>query len=515
MAADVAAILAGATLYALALPPYDLSACGWLVLVPLLLAVRGRSAARAFAFGALYGSVSAWTVGWWIAQAGERYLRLGVAGAILAASVYALLCWGTAFGLFAAGATTLLRSGRRYVTAWALPALWVATELLRGRVIGQPWALLGYTQHARTGLIQVAAATGVYGVSYLVALGNAALADGIQRGRAGEGLRGVVRALVLPAVLIGTVWAGGVAIMEHGPAGGFAARRVAVVQTNLAPAFEWTRAYSERQVMAHLQATEQMAGSDAPALVVWPEHAVPRYLDSEPMLAAQLGTLAARHHTDLLFGAPRFEDGRTYNSVRLITAAGRNGGHYDKQRLVVFAEASPFADAVPAGPSDSPHRFSAGTAPGLLQSFVLLGVSICHEVLYPELIGRAVRGGAELLVNVSNDGWLDGGYGTASRQHFTMAVFRAVETRRYLVRAATTGVSGIVDPYGRVVDVLAPGASGVVSAPVAGRSALTPYVRLGDAFALACALAAATALVLGRAALPRRRSRLVSAPTAS
>jgi apolipoprotein N-acyltransferase len=115
-----------------------------------------------------------------------------------------------------------------------------------------------------------------------------------------------------------------------------------------------------------------------------------------------------------------------------------------------------------------------------------------------------VRAGAALLVNVSNDGWLDGGYGVAGRQHFAMAVLRAVESGRYLVRAATTGESGIIDPYGRVLTAVAPGTAGLATAAVAGRSDLTPYVRFGDAFAAACALVALVAL--GHAATERRRA---------
>jgi len=148
----------------------------------------------------------------------------------------------------------------------------------------------------------------------------------------------------------------------------------------------------------------------------------------------------------------------------------------------------------------------------VLQSFVPLGVSICHEVLFPDLSARAVGAGAALLVNVSNDGWLDGGSGVASRQHFAMAAFRAVETRRYLVRAATTGVSGAIDPYGRVVASLGPGETGVVTASAAGRSALTPYVRLGDAFAFACAAAALSALAARGTAVARLYPRLASVP---
>jgi apolipoprotein N-acyltransferase len=230
------------------------------------------------------------------------------------------------------------------------------------------------------------------------------------------------------------------------------------------------------------------------------------------MLAAQLGNLAAGQRADLLFGAPRYEAGRTYNSVRLITADGQKAGHYDKQHLVLFAETNPLLSAASTAPSENPRQFSPGTGSGVLQSFVPLGITICHEILFPELVGRAIRGGAELLVNVSNDGWLDAGHGIASRQHWAMAAFRAVESRRYLVRAATTGVSGVIDPYGGVVASLVPGAEGVVTASVAGRSAITPYVRLGDAFGFACLFLAAAQLFRRRhAASPNRQPVLAPA----
>src|SRR5262249_60321927 len=116
-----------------------------------------------------------------------------------------------------------------------------------------------------------------------------------------------------------------------------------------------------------------------------------------------------------------------------------------------------------------PEEFTSGTQPGVWQSFVPLGVSICHAILLPELLRDAVRAGATLLVNVSNDGWVDGGYGTAAPQHLAMAIFRAVETHRYLARAATTGISAIIDPYGRVLAQLGTGQAGLVVAPAGGR----------------------------------------------
>jgi apolipoprotein N-acyltransferase len=126
-------------------------------------------------------------------------------------------------------------------------------------------------------------------------------------------------------------------------------------------------------------------------------------------------------------------------------------------------------------------------------------------VLFPELSANAAHAGAQLLVNISNDGWLDPDTGVASAQHFAMAPFRAVETRRYLVRAATTGISGAIDPYGRVLASLPAGEAGVLHVGVDGRVALTPYTRVGDAFAFGCALLAVAAVAKRRPA-PRART---------
>ncbi|HJQ84769.1 MAG TPA: apolipoprotein N-acyltransferase [Candidatus Binatia bacterium] len=514
MARGVALVL-GSILYALALPPFDWSICGWVALAPLLVALRGLRTLPAFGYGAAYGALCSCTVGMsWIAPAIARFFDVHPAVGVGLACVYAVLVWGIPFGTFAAGAVVLLRRERSVVARLAIPALWVATELFRGRLVGQPWALLGYTQHAQLAIVQVAALTGVYGVSFLLAFTSTVLAEMPALLHAGH-RRQALLTLALPVPLVAALGLAGTLVLLRGPDGGFAAQRVTVVQTNVEPAREWTRAYTDRQVMAHIQATAGLSTTARPMLVVWPENAVPRYLETEPFLGAQLASIASRERADLLFGAPRYEGGRTYNSVRLITAAGRDGGSYDKQRLVPLAERTPIGGDDPAPRSDDPGQFSVGTGPSTLRSFVTLGVSICHEILFPELIGRSVADGAALLVNVSNDGWLDGGHGIASRQHFAMAVLRSVETRRYLVRAATTGVSGVIDPFGRVVDVLPPGAAGTVSTSVAGRTAITPYVRMGDVFAFACVLAAVGALAGRRSAAVRAVPRLASASRTS
>jgi apolipoprotein N-acyltransferase len=507
----IAAVLAGGILYALALPPWDWAVCGWLTLVPLLWAIRGQSVGSAFRLGLLYGYAAAWALTWCFAEAAARYFRLPLPVAVAVVGfVYAVVVGGP-FGLFAAATAAIERSHARRLATLVVPAVWVATEFLRGRLMGQPWGLLGYTQYAQVALIQVAAVTGVYGVSFLLALGNVVIARTLTRDGRTIGQR--IIALAGPAAVVGACWIGGAyAVRAPEPLAG-QAHQVAVVQTNVAPKLAWTRAYTDTQVAAHVSASAALPpGTD---LIVWPENSVPRYLEREPMLAVELATLAARHHADLLFGGPRYADGHTYNSARLITAGGRNGGHYDKHRLVLFAEEKPLAATESTGPNESPEQFTPGTGPSVLASFVPIGVSICHEIVHPDLITASVRDGAELLVNIANDGWLDGGYGFAGRQHLAMAVFRAVETRRFVVRGATTGTSAIIDPYGHLVATQPPDTAGVVTGDVVGLRTVTPYVQAGDAFALACVLVVVAGLLPWPRRLAFRHPHTVEAPAAS
>ena len=364
----------------------------------------------------------------------------------------------------------------------------------------QPWDLLGYTQHGTLEIIQVAAWTGVYGVSFLLALVATTVVEAIVRLATGRGLWMALRPAVPCFAVIAATWALGASILQRGltasDMSAAPARPVSVVQTNVTPALHWTPGYTAKQVASHLSATATIPDAAEPALIVWPENAVPRYLETDPALASTLSRVARQRKADLLFGAPRDGETSVYNSVRLITAVGRNGGHYDKRRLVWLAERKPWT-APSTGADPDPKSFAAGTAPGVLQSFVRLGVSVCHEIIHPDLITDSVRHGAELLVNVANDSWITGpSQSPAYRQHLAMAAFRAVETRRYLVRAALTGMSAIVDPFGRIVDALPPDHRGVLTVPVRGIDVMTWYVRSHDAFAWLCVLTAVTLLVL-------------------
>jgi apolipoprotein N-acyltransferase len=165
----------------------------------------------------------------------------------------------------------------------------------------------------------------------------------------------------------------------------------------------------------------------------------------------------------------------------LIDSARTIRGTYDKRRLVPFAEYDPLAGDAGSSPDPEAIAYTAGGVASVLEAGRLrVGTMICYEVLFPQLARDAVRAGADVLVNLSNDTWLDAGDGAAREQHFSMSVFRAIETRRPLVRAAASGISGFVSPYGKAYSLLPAETAGVAVAPVVPGSGETPYVRWGD-----------------------------------
>ena len=207
------------------------------------------------------------------------------------------------------------------------------------------------------------------------------------------------------------------------------------------------------------------------------------YLDREPMMLRPLRSFATRTRSSLIVGAPRLADAeRAHNSAFLIDADGAIRDTYDKRLLVPFAEGSIWPTAA-AEASDEP-RYVNGGRQGLLSTHGLrLGALICFEVLFPHLSRANVLDGANVLLNISNDSWMDAsGSGAAPRQHFAMSVFRAVELRRPLVRSSSGGISGFIDADGTVRSRVPWGREGFAVERVRPRDGLTSYARYGDSW---------------------------------
>ena len=458
----LAAIVSGAAFVAL-FPPYDLGGLAWVALVPLFLAAGGRPPREAFWLGYVWGIVGLGGVLWWFSAFGVVVWALGA----LILGVFPALTLGAAAWIGRG------REGR--CDALRLAVLWTAVEYVRGLgPLGFPWALLGASQHHALVVSQVASAVGVSGVSFLVALVNAALACLIMRR---QPLRSAVAAAaaVAAAVLWGTAALRAPVVPPDSRT--FVA---AIVQPDYAMRARWDSGRAARDLAVLGRLTREAAHprlSPDPVLVVWPETASPTDVAGDPATLALLRGWVRRDHISLL--ATSLEGGLT-NSVFSMTPDGALAGRYDKIHLVPFAE---FGER-------------AGRGPGLLPTPVGdVGVAICFESAFPELARRSVAAGADVLAVVTNDAWFDGTL--APMQHAAIAPFRAVEEGRYLVRAANSGPSMIIDPHGRVIAALPLGVRGVLAARVAPRHGLTVYTRYGYLAGWA-AVAASVVIVLLR-----------------
>ncbi len=452
----IVAVLASGTGFTLAFPIPDLGILAWVTLVPLLLAVRRRAPRAAFWLGYLWGAVAYGGVLLWVTT-------FGVAVWALAA---ALLAAFPALAVLAIAWVERDHSGP-WIFLW-IASVWTAVEFLRSQgPLGFPWALLGETQHRALPIIQIASLTGVYGVTFLVALVNAILYTVLTR-RArviAVGATGFAAAAIL-------VW-GMNALRVPSPTSWTAA----AIQPNFTGR-TGSSAQGAADTLAVLkQLTREAAGRGA-RLVVWPETASP--ID----VLGRGGSLAAiqswARDGRLSVVASSLEQGRT-NSAFAVAPTGILTGRYDKMRLVPFAEVG-----------EEPGR-----APAVLPTpQARVGIAICFESIFPEIARRSVGMGANLLAVITNDAWFDGR--TAPAQHAALAPFRAVEEGRYLIRAANQGISAIIDPRGRILAELPLGDRGILTARVASVDAPTVYARIGDAFGWGITLLA-VALVVPRA----------------
>ncbi len=487
--------------YVVACPPYPFAAAAWLIPGLLLVPCRGLRPRRAALCGLVLAAFMGIGVCGWSFHASLDYFdsnRLWAAGFValvwflFGGLEFALACFG-----YARYAPRLPAAARAPFAAWA----WAAMEWLRASLFtGMPWELIGHTQYRALALVQIADLGGVYAVSFVMALCSVAVGELVRDARRTPiGALGLARRLVPAAALLAATFAyGRVAAARYGETPAGFTHRIAIVQGNVSNAFRWQREHMERTLGTYAGLTERTR-AEKPELVVWPENAVDFYLEREPMLRMQLARAAALAPGGLLVGSPRLAaDFEARNSAQLLARDGTIVAVYDKQHLVPFAEEGllPIDAAVASEPVYGPGP----RAEPLASAVGRLGTMICYEVIFPGLVRDLVRRGAEVLVNLSNDSWLDAGSGAALEQHFSIAVFRAIETRRDLVRAAGSGVSGFVDPLGRVRTTIARDTAGAVVDRVARRAALSPYVRFGDAWIALFGVAVALTLRARRAA---------------
>ncbi len=484
-----------------AFPNVEMSWLAWCALVPLLLAVSGTSAGTGFRLGFITGLVHYLTLMYWLAHTMTTY---GGLPWILAIPILFLLAACLALFPAAVAWTAAISKPTAFLSLILIPSVWAGLEYVRSFLFsGFPWEFLGYSQYRLLPLIQVTDILGPYGVSFLIIGVNTGLAliiicigRGKWFGRLVSGRLIFASTITLAVATVAVVMYGNERIrfidaeLKHAPR-----RTIAAIQGNIPQDVKWDPKFQQSTILKYIQLAETIKSTKTD-LIIWPESATPFYLFNDPFLTRMVTGGINEIGTDFLIGSPSVirREGKLvyYNSAYLIDKFGRPLEKYDKAHLVPFGEYVPFKRYLPflgkmvAQVGD----FEPGPAGKTLKwGDQRLGVLICYELIFPELARDQVKNGASFLVNLTNDAWY--GRTSAPYQHFSMAVFRAVENKRALFRAANTGITGFIDPVGRIQKTTDLFKEAVIHQPVHLIDLETAYTRLGDLFAKACLITAA------------------------
>jgi len=482
MKALLLAILSGLLLTA-GFPKPEMYYLAWVALVPLLLALRGKTGKQALLLGYLCGLVHFFTVLFWIRYAVHHY---GGLPDVLAILVHFLLCLILAPypAIFALIAWKWQKSP--FLWVFGLPFVWVAVELLRTYTpfSGFPWASIGYSQTPLNMLIQAADITGVYGISWLVILGNTVIAGLFLNYCRRVGIP-VLVCCIVAALIYGSVRRDEVRSLQDMAA----PLTVSVIQGNIEQSEKWDPAIVGETLKRYSQySLEAVKADPSTDILFWPESAMPFFYGIDEKPTSELNAVIKTVGKPVLFGSDgitRIEGkARLLNRAYLVDGDAVIKGAYAKQHLVPFGEYVPFSrilffvQQLVTGDVE----FVPGTSPGpVYLDDRPLGVLICYEVIFPGISRETVRRGSEVLMNMTNDAW----YGDTGGpyQHFEMARWRAIEFRVPLVRSANTGISAVFDATGSKLGWLGLNSGGFLTRTIHPMPSSSFYMRFGDVFA--------------------------------
>lgn len=459
---------------ALAFPRTDWNVA-WIALVPVVVTALLRGPRPAFGWGWLYGLTFFLVLLRWLNYTFRVYSDIPWPLTFAPTAALAAYC-GLYVGAFAWAVSWTARRRSPTLALLAAPFFWVAAEWIRGHLMGGfPWGSLGYSQYQRLSVIQVAELGGVAAVSFVVLAINAALAGVVvlpwRRALAG---------LVVAAVLLGGTLAFGAARLRTAEQPGEVA--VAVMQPSIEQPLKWDARHTRQTLMIYFALARRVA-PDRPALFVWPETTSPTILRRDEGLVKALARLSEQLGTPLLLGSLDAVDGKVDRYSNAAFLLGEHGivGRYDKIHLVPFGEYVPLSQLIgfvrswAAFIADLEAGARATVFPGPPAPF---GVVICYEGIFPDLFRQFVKGGARLMINMTNDGWF--GRTSGPVQHFAMYPLRAVEHRTAIVRSANTGVSAFIAPTGRVTRLMNLFERGTMTERVPLRKTETLFTRVGD-----------------------------------
>jgi len=485
----------------LAFPGAELWPLAFVAMVPWFVSMESMSEKSCFYTGLVTGFI--WFAGllYWIIPTLDTYGGLNPGASV---SILCILCFY--LSLYPAMFAFLLK--KTHLPPWIRPlyagCLWTSLEYIRAHAFtGFPWGELGYSQYRNLGFIQIADIAGVYGVSFVIVAVNCAFAQLVSGFKKNCVTKNLVSVMISTALVICTMVYGHLKINRVEKQMKTASKAsVMVVQGNINQDIKWSREFKTKTVEKYIRLTAEGLKSASPDLVVWPETALPFYYGPDRKLSDRVDQCIRKSKTNFLVGTPAFESGRNgmryYNRACMINRFSIVTGIYDKTHLVPFGEYVPFgrylkflgkltaqAGDFSSGPASfEPLRFKKHKT----------GVLICFEIVFPHISSGFVKNGADILTTITNDAWF--GTTSAPDQHFSIAVFRAVENRRSIARAANTGISGFIDPTGRILARTSLFCAQTLERTIPAMTEITFYTRHGDLFALGALVAICLAFMI-------------------
>jgi apolipoprotein N-acyltransferase len=481
--------VATAPLLALIFPKFNLIWLAPFALTPLLMAVaREPRPRRRFLYGWAAGIVYWFAVCYWI-----EFVLAGYAGVsgVVAWALFLLFCIakGLHMAVFALLAGILMR---RWWAVPAVAALWTAIEATHG-FLGFTWLALGNAAISMSVPLRLAPFTGVWGVSFVLAMMSAGVALALLR-------RPRAHLLWLGVLVLLT-------FLPPMPEAGRGQEAALLAQPNVSESAEWTREsldQSEQEQIALTMRADSMETAHPPSIIVWPEVPEPFYYFDDPQFRSRIDALARATKAYMLLGiVAHTPQGAPLNSAVLVSPAGAPVTRYDKVNLVPFGEFVPWPfRAIVSKVSTEAGDFQAGSE--AVVSPVdghKIATFICYESAFPNFVRQFAARGAEVLFNISNDGWF--GKSAARFQHLMLVRMRAAENRRWILRSTNDGITTTIDSAGRLRGMLPLYSQAISATGFTYISEQTFYTRHGDWFAWLCGAIAIAALLANRfSALP-------------
>ena len=469
-------------------PRYNFEILAWFAFIPLFSAIEAKTPQFAALSGFITGMVF---YSWGLSWINNTLINYGNLPQVVSFMVLGLLAAYLSFytALFCYLIRRVCKDNQGLLFLFA-PVLWTAMEYIRSThsEYGFSWLGLGYSQFQTLPVIQMAEITGVYGVSWLIMLVNVGLYLAWKSWKQGPGINMGVRFLSV-TILVLALWLGygklALSRVVNGPS-----LTVGLIQGNVEQAMKWNPVY-QKVVMSKYKDLTLKAAQSNPDLIVWPETATPFFYNQHQAGTEFVNDLARQTKTPILFGSPYTKNTIHFNSAYLVSETGDTQNRYDKIHLVPFGEFVPFrkilffVEKMVAMIGD----FGRGKVATLFDvAGYKAGVSICYEMIFPDLMRQAVKNGAHFLVNITNDAWF--GKSAASFQHMSMGALRAVENRVPIVRAANTGISGTITANGALQDKTELFVEAAQITQITPRQGgLTFYSAYGDVFSWLCLLA--------------------------